>query len=188
MKKLLIAIPSLEARSKMLAEVTESLEKQIGAIQAKDQIEILALVDNGQNNIGKKRNACIKFALENEFEYICFVDDDDTVSDDYLLEIYKHLFSGVDGIGFKGEITFDGKNPALFIHSNDVEKWHEKDGVYYRSLNHLNPVRTLIANRCKFPEIPRGEDHQYSNRLKSHIKTAVFIDKILYYYKSVTRK
>ena len=188
MKKLLIAIPSLERRAAMLKELTQRLESQIQVCQAEEEIEILAIVDNGQNNIGKKRNACIDFALENFFEYICFFDDDDLPSDDYIAEIWKALFLDVDGIGFNGIITTDGNNPTIFVHSGDVQEWHEKDGVYYRSLNHLNPIRTIIASHCRFPEIAYGEDHQYSRKVKKRIKKHHHIDKILYYYKYVTKK
>lgn len=186
--KLLIAIISLVERADQLSALEKKLQSQIDASNQGENINLFALVDNKQNSRGKKRNACIDFAIQQGYDYICFFDDDDEPFPGYISLISKALEKNVDGIGFNGIITTDGENSKKFIHKFGVTSWYEHDGVYYRGLNHLNPVRVSIANKARFPEKNFGEDHIYSTRLLSLIKTSVYIDSELYHYLYVSKK
>lgn len=138
-------------------------------------------------SIGQKRNELLQDA---EGEYVCFIDDDDRVTDDYVERLMEGINKGVDCCSLKGIITEDGKNPKTFIHSIRYDSWYEKDGIYYRNPNHLNAVRASIAKQMKFPETNHGEDKSYSDQLKQSglIKTEYWIEDTIYYYEYLSKK
>ena len=53
------------------------------AEQLTSEVEVLTELDDGTRSIGEKRNALVESAGG---EYVCFVDDDDMVSSDYVGE------------------------------------------------------------------------------------------------------
>jgi len=73
----------------------------------------------------------------------------------------------------------------IFKHAN-VYGGHYKDsaGIQHRPINHLNPVRTEIAQRVGFPEKNFGEDSDYCDRLfdTGLLKNEVILDKVMYHY------
>ena len=87
----------------------------------------------------------------------------------------------------EGIITTNGKDPKKFTHSLRHSKWFEKDGVYYRNPNHLNPVKSEIAKKIKFPEVNHGEDRTYSQKILPFLKTEVYIDGPIYFYEYVSK-
>jgi hypothetical protein len=56
--------------------------------------------------------------------------------------------------------------------------------VYYRCPNHLNPIKREIALQVMFPELSRGEDRDFSMRVKRLLKKEEYIDGIIYFYKA----
>lgn len=186
-KKLSILICSIKSREKLLQNLIEKLEKQIT-----DDVEILVEVDNGKITTGAKRNILLGRARG---DYITFVDDDDSVSDDYVSKILGAIKTSPDCCGIEGEITHMKKvgrgRHAIrkrfvqkFIHSIQYDKWFEHNGVYYRCPNHLNPVRREIALQIMFLEKNRGEDKDFSMRLKPFLKVEEYINGVIYFYKA----
>jgi len=135
--------------------------------------------------IGAKRNALLRQASG---DYVAFIDDDDRVSADYVDKVLRALSSNPDCSSLVGTITFDGKNPRQFIHTIDCQTWHERDGVYYRSPNHLNAIRRDLALQAGFPENNFGEDHEFSKRVQPLLKTEAPIDGTIYFYDYRARK
>ena len=135
---------------------------------------------------GEKRNRLLEKA---KGDFIVFIDDDDEVSDDYVESIIQAIDSNphIDCIGMKGKITFDGANEKKWIISTSCGSWYEKDNMYFRTPNHISPVRREIALKVKFPKIMIGEDYEYSMGILPYLKREVFIDKELYHYKYVTK-
>ena len=133
---------------------------------------------------GQKRNHLINIARG---DFICFVDDDDLVADDYLhkiLTVIKRKPTN-DCIGIVGQISWQGTkrvNPKKFIHSVTVSEWHEKDNVYYRTPNHLNPIAARHAKAVEFPDITVGEDHVWSDAIRPLLEHEIMIEDTLYYY------
>ena len=151
-------------------------------IQALDEVEILSICDNKEMTIGAKRNKLLEMA---EGDYVCFVDDDDSVSDDYINSILKAIKKEPDCIGFQIECNMEGKIEKA-IASNRYDVWCEnKDGYRYcRTIYHKTPTKRSIALQIGYKDIRYAEDHDYSLRLKQSglLKEEVFIDKVLYYY------
>jgi hypothetical protein len=87
----------------------------------------------------------------------------------------------------KGIITFNGSNEKKWIISKECGTWYEKDNMYFRTPNHISPVRRDIALKVKFPKIMIGEDYEYSMGILPYLKKEYLIDKELYHYKYVTK-
>ncbi len=174
--KLSILICSIECRKASLDLLLKMLRKQ-----KTNQVEILVEKDKGRMVIGVKRNILLRRACG---DYICFVDDDDTVSEDYISRILGALETNPDCCGIEGIIT-RRKSTNLFIHSIKYKTWFERGGVYYRCPNHLNPVKRELAYQAGFPNSSLGEDRVYSQRLLPLLKKEVYLKGPIYFYSTV---
>ena len=174
MKKLSILICTMPFRAEKLQRLLSVLTPQLN-----DFVEVKIESDEGQMTIGAKRN---KLLNEATGEYVCFVDDDDLVSEDYVVRILQAIESGPDCCGIQGVITFQGQCPRVFIHSKQYTTWHEANEVYFRCPNHLNPVKRSLALETKFPESNFGEDKDYSDRLLPKLNSEFFIAGPIYFY------
>jgi hypothetical protein len=187
--KLSILIPTIVEREKSFNALVAKLSDQISLNKLDEQIEIVHICDNKEMTIGDKRNKLVKKAIG---EFICFIDDDDDISDEYVKLIYGAIIGhpDIDCIGMVGEITTNGRNPKKFIHSIKYNRYFEKDKIYYRPPNHLNPVRREIAIKYEFPPKNFAEDSSYAVRMCKDgvLKKEHFIKKTIYYYKWVPRK
>jgi hypothetical protein len=161
------------------------LQPQVEALHA----EVLIEKDDGKISVGAKRNMLLSKATR---KYCAFVDDDDTVSHNYVLKIIEAIERGakdrgshVDCIGMCGYIMEGTTRTWQFRHSVTVGRWCKDKAkkILYRTPNHLNPIRSNLAKRVLFPEISWGEDKAYSDGLKSMLKTEVFIEEPIYFYK-----
>jgi len=174
-----ILICSLHSRKYSLQKLIDNLNIQI----SDKSIEILTSIDNGELTVGNKRNILLDQA---KGEYIVFIDDDDEISNSYVDLIYNKLLlnNNVDCIGIKGIIIDTSNNiQKEFRHSVEYAGWYESNGIYYRTPNHLNPVKRNLALMAKFPNACRfGEDLQYSKSLRNYLKTEIFIDEYIYKY------
>ena len=183
-KLLTIGILSLEERKE------QYLDKLLGFLghqltdELRKKVEVMVNVDDGEKSVGQKRNEIVENATG---KFICFVDDDDGVDEEYIKSIVDVIESNdeLDCIGFNGMYYTNGQPRMLFKHANSYGG-HYKDasGVQHRPVNHLNPVRTEIARKVKFPEKNFGEDSDYCDRLfdTGLLKKEVIIDKVMYHY------
>jgi hypothetical protein len=127
-------------------------------------------------------------------EYICFVDDDDLVSDDYVDRILP-LLDGVDYIGFRVQAYENGiPLPGPTYHSLLCGGWFDKtyaDGTksWHRDISHLNPIKRELALA-----VPMyggyAEDSRWASELRSLgiVKTEHYIEDVMYHYLSRTDK
>jgi len=176
-----VLIPSLVDRREKLESLEKHLRDQIGD----KAVEVVNMTDEGQMSIGQKRTMLLIMA---KGEYVTFVDDDDSVSPDYIDKILKALESKPDCCSMTGRITFSDGYSRPFIHSLRYDRWiddHENK-VYYRPPNHLNVVRKDLALKAGFPMINSGEDRVYSSRLFPLLNKEEWIEGVLYEYKCKT--
>ena len=82
--KLSILIPTLKSRFKTLKAQVDRIEYQ----RQQKPVQLLWLGDNKSITIGTKRNLLLDISSG---EYICFVDDDDIISDNYIESILKAI-------------------------------------------------------------------------------------------------
>jgi len=178
-----IGILHLPKRADVYNKLIAVLNAQIAAANAQDIVEIITETDNGENTVGKKRNTVLDKARG---EYVCFIDDDDMVTDIYVSKTLKALESRPDVVELVG---FLPKYNLPFIHNLNCGGHFRKDGIQFRTPNHLNTIKTSIAKEVRYPEISHGEDQDYSHRLWSSglMKTESLIGDRMYIYQFDSR-
>jgi FkbM family methyltransferase len=176
-----IGILSLPQRKQKLTNLLDVITKSTPISNMKN-VEIIVNVDSGLKTVGLKRNEILDCA---KGKYISYIDDDDLVSIDYITKILDKLKTNLyDGIGFYGMYYVSGQQTMIFNHANRNNGNYKEMEIQYRPLNHLNPVRTDIARKIRFPEKNYGEDSDYSDRLlESKLITDEYVfDDIMYHY------
>jgi hypothetical protein len=195
-----ILIPTLPERSASFGRLKSELERQILETGNTGMVEILS--DDSPRNektIGEKRNALV---AQSNSDYVCFVDDDDDVSRNYVSLIVNTITETnyPDCISLKGVITWDGDNPQLFEHSIKYKAYdtvsetslgwfrYVSDSTapvnYLRFPNHLNAIKSEIVKQFKFPHINFSEDTSFAHMVHQSglIKTEGYINEVIYHY------
>jgi hypothetical protein len=179
-----VLICSLESRSSVRLRLLESLNRQINNHPARQQIEILLDIDNGEKIVGQKRNDLLDRALGT---FSVFIDDDDMISDDYIAKIVEAIqdHPDADCVRLEGEYYEQGKPGHNFITSLEYSRWRTApDGTRERTPNHISPVRTEHARSVRFPVQDFGEDSIFSSALlnSGRLKKEAPTSGVLYHY------
>lgn len=178
MKSLSILIPTLPIRIDSYCKLMKKLIYQINLNNAQDVVQILTFCDTKEYSVGHKRN----WLLENSVgRYVCFIDDDDDISDNYIKEILSALPSNSDCITFLGEYIDESKTKDFSISTMHFRDYNDTD-TYYRLPNHLCPVKREIALQSMFTLKNFGEDSDYSKNINMNIKNEFHIKEKLYFY------
>ena len=173
-----VLLPTVSNRAPLFALLHSEIQRQ-----ARDKpVEIITACDNKEISIGKKRQNLLEQATG---DYVAYVDDDDWVVETYVDDILNALEKKPDCVGFEITCTSNGGNPQRAIASMRYPKWTDhKDGYRFnRSCYHKTPVRRDIALKVGFSDMRYGEDKPFSDGLMQHVKTEVFIPKVLYIYR-----
>lgn len=177
--KLSILIATMPVRASKLANLRQVLDRQLTP-----EVEVITDISMSYN-IGTKRNKLLELASG---KYIVFVDDDDLIAFNYVAQILRAIETGPDCIGISGVITTNGTKQMNWHISREYAGWFERKGVYYRTPNHISPVKRELAIQAGFPEKAFGEDYDYSMALLPLLKKEVRIPGILYYYRFQSKK
>jgi glycosyltransferase involved in cell wall biosynthesis len=177
-----ILICHIPERYDFLKRLSGILDPQL----EKHKLTVECLIDDSRyKKIGRKRNDLMARAAG---KYVCFIDDDDRVSDNYIELLLHGIRKDVDCCSLKGIITEDGENPLIFEHSIKYNEYRTNPTAtpvtYERYPNHLNVIRASIAKQFPFPEINHGEDTDFATQVfkSGLIKTEHYIDQVIYYY------
>jgi hypothetical protein len=185
-----ILICTIPTRKLRFNQLVNGLLEQINDRQLTEEVEILWMDDvQGEKiTIGQKRQQLIAMA---QGKYISFIDDDDEVSIDYVRIIHNELLKAPDVIGITGIMTVNNKQKTArkFIHSSQYKSYFEKDRVYYRCPNHLNPMLKEIAELVPFEYKSHGEDTEWALKLSAlnPYHKELFIEKPIYFYKYIVK-
>lgn len=185
-----ILILTQPARSHFLKQLLSILEPQVAA--AKD-VSIRVNMFHHEYTLGHNRERMRRTSYA---DYVCFIDDDDVVSRDYVSSIAP-LLDGVDYIGFKVQVYNPNQTLGpLAVHSLQFREWksggHWKptgESILERDISHLNPMRRELALAAPM-EGGRGEDDRWAHatRALGIVNTEHFIDSVLYHYLRRRRK
>lgn len=181
-------IVTLPSRHEFLGQLLAILEPQVIALGVRkfDQVDIRISASDIDLPVGDRREALRQRATG---EYICFLDDDDLVSPNYIARIMP-LLDGVDQVGFEVEGWNDHTKMLPTYHSLKYGKWTNPvngrmglEGAYCRDISHLNPMRRELALRAPIAG-GFGEDCRWANELRALdvVKTEHYIDEVMYYY------
>lgn len=174
--RLSILICTTSTREKVIRGLLRNLNHQI----KKYPLEVELLINGHEtDNVGKKRNDLL---LQANGTHCVFIDSDDMVSKDYVKLILNALRSDPDCVGISGIITTNGKDLRQWHISKEYGTWYKKGRNYYRTPNHISPIRTELARKVMFPEISHGEDAVFSRNVHPLLKSEVIIKGNIYSY------
>lgn len=177
--KLSILICSVENefREKSLKKLVGELDKQILETNSQSIVEILIEKDKGEMAVGKKRNVLLQKA---KGEYVCFIDDDDFIANNYLNTILKNLTKDIFLIRID-HIHNGNKSkaiqPSLYIDYIETTMFTMRNNFL-----HLCPHKKEIALKVMFEEINFAEDMLYSKKIIPFIQSYNTTDELLYIY------
>jgi glycosyltransferase involved in cell wall biosynthesis len=176
--KLSILILSLRSRLDTLAPLIQTLSNQT----VQKPVQLLYLGDNKSMSVGEKRNDLLSIA---KGKYVCFIDDDDTITPDYVDEILKAIEQTPEVITFNVKKFDKGVflNERRFYLNNGPDRI-APDRSHYKMLpNHLCVWRKDIIQKL-FMDKNLGEDYIWAADMVPYYSSTHNIDKILYYYMS----
>lgn len=176
MTKWTVLIPTLGERELLLQRLLDGLLPQVD--EAAGQVRVVAYWNNGERPLAHLRQSLLNHA---DSEYVSFVDDDDLLPDYYVKRVLP-LLDGVDQVGWRMQVYWDGQELKPTFHSLKYGCWSEDANGYYRDVTHLNPVRTELAKRADFLNTQPPEDVAWVDQLRPHIKTEHYIEECMYYY------
>lgn len=145
-------------------------------------LQIVVYCDDRIMTIGEKREKLYQLSkCTHSFQ----VDSDDEISDNAIELILETIKSNldVDCITFEEYVEIDGRVQRS-NHSLKYEDWADRqDGYdYVRTPFMKSVIKTEIAKNVPIPHIRFGEDHQWAQALKPHLKTEIHINQQLYRY------
>lgn len=181
--KLQLLCLTMPTRMEFLKRLYKTLDRQL---DHRDSSVLIRMCDPAYT-LGENRDMLRRAS---EGQYICFVDDDDLVPDDYVDTILPLLVRGVDYVGFDVQCYIDGKKLGkLTHHSLRYEGWYEDETGFYRDISHINPIRRDLA-LLEPMEGGHGEDVRWADRMRARnvLKTERYVGKVLYHYFFRTRK
>lgn len=180
--KLTILIPTLPTRKEFFYRLVQELLNQRGDLPVK-----LVSAEDTDCSIGVKRQ---RMMMGVNTPYMAFFDDDDLPGPNYIARVMEGISMGVDCCSLHGIITTDGKDPKHFYHSIAYTEMFERDKMYYRPPNHINVIKTELAQQCVFPDWQRSEDSNFCFQLrdKGLLKTEHQIPEVIYNYLYVSDK
>ncbi len=157
--------------------------------QAHDKpVEVLYLGDNKSMSVGRKRNILMSIARG---RFICFVDDDDKVSPDYIDTMLEYTELNKDCVTIGVILTRDGQNPKEYdynFHKNaNFRRRSDGKPMAGRMPNHLCLWRKTEAIAVQFPDINLSEDHRWAeNQILRGYDVEHRSEKIIYHYDFVS--
>lgn len=186
-----LLIPTILGRETYLSRLISILNPQLSKYDG----EVIALVnkDNREKSIGAKRNELIDLAVKTGAKYRAFIDDDDTVTDDYIDLNIEGARGGYDTNSLRGIYSINGYiDPRLntFIHSIKYKTAWQDHQFYYRPPNHLNWTLLEKVADLKYKDDNFGEDMTHAEiiasegRLLSEYNTGI---KPMYHYLDRTK-
>jgi glycosyltransferase involved in cell wall biosynthesis len=178
MKDLSILILTLPTRIDSYARLIKSLNIQVIQNNLINRVQILSLCDTKEISVGEKRNILLNKSCG---KYVCFIDDDDVISDDYVIKLVNGIQSNSDVITFCGEYVENNLITPFSISLVHRDNYNHPN-IFYRLPNHLCPVKREIALSCQFSNKNFGEDSDYSERINNYLKTEFHIQDKLYFY------
>jgi glycosyltransferase involved in cell wall biosynthesis len=174
-----VLIPSIPERQSSLARILDCLSKQDDP-----RLEVLVMLDNKRRSLGHKRNAMQDMA---QGKFICHVDDDDNVAEDFVATLLPACEADVDVIGYDATCSLNG-SPEFRVNTgidfeNEQPK-HLPGGRYSdirRKFWQWCAWRRERFASCRHPEFHHGaEDAVWLNQCYPLIRTHAKLDFIGY--------
>ena len=154
-----ILIPTIPGRERKLQTLIQSIRNFHQQICPTIRIAITIGFDNREATIGAKRDAMKQAA---EGKYISFIDDDDRVTHEYFEDAAACIAGNYDCMRLRGQIS-----RWTFTHSiaNKLTDPMANETTFLRPPNHLNVMKSCIAQMIKYIDATSGEDLDWTIKL-----------------------
>jgi hypothetical protein len=154
-----VLIPTIPGREDSLKRLLETIREKVVRIAPRLRVEYCLKFDNKEMSVGLKREDLLQNARG---KYMAFIDDDDTITDQYIEDLVATIQGSYPVMRLRGQIQ-----QYTFTHSleNRLDGSMARDGVFLRPPNHLNPMMTDVAKLIHFKDSVRGEDLDWTIRL-----------------------
>lgn len=182
-----ILIPSIPERASRLTKLLKELHKQIDFCNrihdSLGSVEII--IDDslsfrqGGLSIGEKRNSLLNRATK---DYVCFLDDDDWISPDYIETLLRLCNQGQDVCTFKSLFKCDDYWTVIDMKLNSVNDGATPEKEVKRNAWHICPMRRTIAVGVEFSSLNHNEDWDWMNRVLQSVTTEAKSNRILHNY------
>jgi len=177
-----IQIPYTKEREAETANLSKELIRQIQESKLQQYVSFELDGRGKEVTIGEKRNDLYQRA---KGKYAVQWDSDDWIHENGVKLIIEVLQNNpdVDCCTYEEFIDIDGKIQRS-NHSLKYADWADnQDGFdYVRTPFMKSVIKTEIAKSVPVPFVRFGEDHQWSQALKSHLHTEIHIDEQIYRY------
>lgn len=189
--KFSILILSIPERIPSMTAMVNHLQSQADALGRGKEVEILVFLDNRSKSISEKRNDLLHSARG---KYICFLDDDDAVSKNYMEKLFDAIDKndGVDCITFNQWCSINGEpmDVQFGIGNPHGQLWRDEEGFLgdiKRPPYHMCLWKREIAQSEDFEPMygkngQSAEDIHWLMRLYPKIQTEHHIDDALHGY------
>jgi len=174
-----------------MTAMVNHLQSQADALGRGKEVEILVFLDNRSKSISEKRNDLLHSARG---KYICFLDDDDAVSKNYMEKLFDAIDKndGVDCITFNQWCSINGEpmDVQFGIGNPHGQLWRDEEGFLgdiKRPPYHMCLWKREIAQSEDFEPMygkngQSAEDIHWLMRLYPKIQTEHHIDDALHGY------
>lgn len=134
----------------------------------------------GGLSIGEKRGLLLS---RSKGKYVCFLDDDDTIAPNYIETLIRGIYSSFsDVISFNFLFKCDTYWSIGVMSLNHEDEEVTPNGLVYRNIWHICPIKAEIAKKYAFGSINHGEDIGWLKQVRNDLKTEFHIDMILTQY------
>jgi hypothetical protein len=177
-----ILTPAIPERFAQLTALRDVIERQQAALPL-GSVEWLIFCDTrGARTIGQKRDDLVQLARG---EYVAFVDDDDSISPDYLQSLYEAATAQgtpADVITFRQLVTYNGATGEVLFRLGAHNEPFTPNAFTNRAPWHVCAFRASLAKAHHFPHTNYGEDWEWARHVGADCKSSVHIDRILHHY------
>jgi hypothetical protein len=181
-----ILIPTIPDRVEMFMKLYNEVSRQVAYVDTTFRLgNVEVLVDsrekflNGGPSIGKKREALVQRA---QGKYLCFLDDDETISPNYIETLQRLCKQDKDVCTFRNITKLETYWTVVDMGLNFQNEEATPERMIKRSPWHICPVRSQYAKKYPFPDTSYGEDWAWFSQVLSHCRTEAKTDAILHQY------
>ena len=182
-----ILIPTIPDRSQMFSRLYTEVMNQVTYLRTVHPtiagIEVLIddtkrFLDGGQS-IGMKRNSLV---LRATGKYLCFLDDDESISPNYVETLARLCAEDKDVCTFRNITKLFNYWMVVDMSLSNPINEDAMPGIIKRRPWHICPVRTEYAQLHEFQNSNYGEDWQWFERVLAHCKTEAHSEYIIHQY------
>jgi hypothetical protein len=139
--------------------------------------------DKGGKTIGQKRQEGLDRSTG---KYVCWLDDDDNVSPDYVETILRLAQANSDVLVFNSFSRFDNFWCIIQMNLDYLVDEQARPGIVHRKPWHVCAFKRTILTQCNFPSANWDEDTNFLIQVWPLCKTQSKTEAILHEYNRLT--